>query len=199
MDFSYNTPDTLVTVSGTLLGTISSYLTLPDLLARMAPLCRTLHARYFNSSESQLIWKVIVMMWTTSESYNLHHMQPRLSESLVPPRALRVFPPALYRQIAQEGYLENGAFIMEMWKKLYLEGRATAAQHMEIEGVRASSQDFNQSIYRTLDRRSLDYFWSSNGSETPEAEEYLIFKVAPKSMSELNPRALITSVVIGVF
>jgi len=88
---------------------------------------------------------------------------------------------------------------MEMWKKLYLEGRATAAQHMEIEGVRASSQDFNQSIYRTLDRRSLDYFWSSNGSETPEAEEYLIFKVAPKSMSELNPRALITSVVIGVF
>lgn len=88
---------------------------------------------------------------------------------------------------------------MEMWKKLYLEGRATAAQHMEIEGVRASSQDFNQSIYRTLDRRSLDYFWSSNGSETPEAEEYLIFKVAPKSMSDLNPRALITSVVIGVF
>jgi hypothetical protein len=68
MDFSYNTPDTLVTVSGTLLGTISSYLTLPDLLARVAPLCKTLNARYFNSSESQLIWKVILMMWTTSES-----------------------------------------------------------------------------------------------------------------------------------
>ena len=90
-------------------------------------------------------------------------------------------------------------FIKEMWKKLYLEGRASAPQHLEIEGVRASSQDFNQSIYRTLDRRSLDFFWSSTGSETPEAEEYLIYKVAPKSMSELNPRAFINSVVIGVF
>jgi hypothetical protein len=68
MDFSYNIPDTLATVSGTLLGPISSYLTLPDLLARLAPLCKTLHSRYFNSSESELIWKVIVMMWTTSES-----------------------------------------------------------------------------------------------------------------------------------
>ena len=68
MDFSYNTPETLATVSGTLLGTISSYLTLPDILGRLAPLCKTLHSRYFNSSESQLIWKVILMMWTTSES-----------------------------------------------------------------------------------------------------------------------------------
>ena len=88
---------------------------------------------------------------------------------------------------------------MEMWNKLYLEAHVSAPQHLEIEGVRASSQDYNQSIYRTLDRRSLDFFWSSTGSETPEAEEYLIYKVAPKSMSELNPKALITSVVIGVF
>ena len=43
-----------------------------------------------------------------------------------------------------------------------------ADNHVELEGIKASSYDYNQSIYRTLDRRSLDFFWSSAGSSNEE-------------------------------
>lgn len=66
-----------------------------------------------------------------------------------------------------------------------------------LEGVEASSQDYNQSIHRTLDRMSLDYFWSSKGHDTADANEWLIYKVASnKSATEL---AVINAVVISVF
>ena len=82
--------------------------------------------------------------------------------------------------------------------KLYSEN-GKEKEHLEIEGVKASSQDFNQSIYRTLDRKSLDFFWSSTGSDTNNVDEYLVYKIASASMMDLNPRAIITSIVLASF
>eukprot|EP00347_Sterkiella_histriomuscorum_P017753 403348128 len=69
--------------------------------------------------------------------------------------------------------------------------------HLIIEGVQASSQDYNQSIFRTLDRRSYDYFWSSSGSLNPNDSEWLIYKVA--NLGQNQEKALIHSVIISAF
>lgn len=43
--------------------------------------------------------------------------------------------------------------------------------------LKASSTDYNQSVHRTVNRHDERYFWSSGGSETPDSEEFLDYKV----------------------
>ena len=62
--------------------------------------------------------------------------------------------------------------------------------HLEIRAVKASSQDNDQSIFRTLVRND-NYFWSSTESLTPDANEYLIYS--------LPGRTMVYSVVITVY
>ena len=53
----------------------------------------------------------------------------------------------------------------------------TRRDHLPIEAIRASSQDFNQSIFRTLIRAGDSNFWSSGPSDTPDAREFLVYKI----------------------
>lgn len=54
--------------------------------------------------------------------------------------------------------------------------------HLKIKALEASSQDYNQSIFCTLNRfGATDNFWSSTGSETPDASEYLTYAIADAS------------------
>ena len=62
--------------------------------------------------------------------------------------------------------------------------------HLEIRAVKASSQDNDQSIFRTLVRND-NYFWSSTESLTPDTNEYLIYS--------LPGRTMVYSVVITVY
>ena len=76
-------------------------------------------------------------------------------------------------------------------------------RHLDIAGVKASSQDFNQSIFRTLDRQSLDFFWSSTGSNGANHNEWLLYQIAKPtravSQGSIGERALIHSVVLANF
>ncbi|CDW74589.1 UNKNOWN [Stylonychia lemnae] len=65
-----------------------------------------------------------------------------------------------------------------------------------IEGVESSSQDFNQSIFRTIDKKATHHFWSSTGSSDENDCEYLIYKLAANQSLE---KGLIFSVIISVF
>ena len=58
-------------------------------------------------------------------------------------------------------------------------------KHLKIEAFAASSQDFNQSIYRTLTRAGETNFWSSGPSDTANANEHLIYSVT-NEMRELE-------------
>lgn len=53
--------------------------------------------------------------------------------------------------------------------------------NLQLEGIEASSTDYNQSIFNTLIEKCSKY-WSSRGSETQEAEEYLLFAFKNFSM-----------------
>lgn len=44
-----------------------------------------------------------------------------------------------------------------------------------------SSHDYNQSVFRTVNKSNPDYFWSSSGSPTPNASEWLTYKVSQLS------------------
>ena len=60
----------------------------------------------------------------------------------------------------------------------------TRRKHLRIEGLAASSQDFNQSIYRTLARGGSNNFWSSGPSDTANANEHLIYSVKDETREE---------------
>ena len=41
----------------------------------------------------------------------------------------------------------------------------------------ASSTDFNQTVHRTVNRDDPDQFWSSSGSKTTDANEWLKYYI----------------------
>jgi hypothetical protein len=51
------------------------------------------------------------------------------------------------------------------------------AKRLELMPLAASSTDYNQSVHRTLNFENFKYFWSSKGSETSDAEEWLDYKI----------------------
>ena len=48
---------------------------------------------------------------------------------------------------------------------------------LELIPLDSSSKDYNQSVHRTINRFDDDQFWSSSGSDTPEANEWLTYKI----------------------
>ena len=48
-----------------------------------------------------------------------------------------------------------------------------------LKGIGQSSHDFNQSVYMTLEN-SQSEFWSSTGSETQDANEFLVYELPHK-------------------
>ena len=59
---------------------------------------------------------------------------------------------------------------------------------MKIKAGQASSQDFNQSIFCTLNRfGSLNNFWSSNGSDSPDDNEHLSYSISSDTHSHAPP------------
>ena len=71
-------------------------------------------------------------------------------------------------------------------------------KHLKIEALDASTQDFNQSIYRTLTRQGAHNFWSSGPSDSPEANEHLIYSIAngtPDTQEETKGESAPTQVV----
>ncbi len=60
----------------------------------------------------------------------------------------------------------------------------------KLKAVVASSQDFDQSIYQTL-KPDLATFWSSSGSLTKDATEFLVY--------EMPQRMLVNSVLVRSF
>ena len=49
---------------------------------------------------------------------------------------------------------------------------------LPLESIDSSSHDFNQTVHRTLDERNKDTFWSSAGSKTSQASEWLYYRIA---------------------
>ena len=69
--------------------------------------------------------------------------------------------------------------IMRQLKHYRGQSEVTRRPHLKIKAVHASSQDYNQSIYCTLNRfGATDNFWSSSGSETQDASEHLTYQIA---------------------
>ena len=64
--------------------------------------------------------------------------------------------------------------------------------HIKIKGIRASTQDKEQSIFRTLEREGMYLFWSSIGTKSELDNEFLIYKVC-------DEMAMIHSVTMSVF
>jgi hypothetical protein len=48
---------------------------------------------------------------------------------------------------------------------------------LKLIGIESSSHDFNQTIYRTLDKDNKDSFWSSTGSESQNDNEFLVYRI----------------------
>ncbi|CDW71928.1 UNKNOWN [Stylonychia lemnae] len=73
---------------------------------------------------------------------------------------------------------------------------SSSDKHLMIEGIESSTQDYDQSIYKTVQRLQQDYYWSSTGSGNEQDQEFLIYKLASRNHPE---RALITSIVMSAF
>ncbi len=146
-----------------ILGLICSYMKIQEIVQRVSVLNKRVHRTMIeDKEESEAVWKSIMVNWR-AESQGVRG-------------TLRV-DAAMYKQIADLKALQNAKWVKEI-TMLQREISGPKVEHMEIEGVEASSQDHDQSIYRTLDRKSLDFFWSSTGSESSLANEWLIYKVS---------------------
>ena len=79
--------------------------------------------------------------------------------------------------------------------------------HLKLKAVQASSQDYNQSIFCTLNRfGAMHNFWSSQGSLSPDTNEYLTYQIAgelsqgaPEVAFDLGRTAQIFSFTLAVF
>ena len=59
--------------------------------------------------------------------------------------------------------------------------------HLKLKAGEASSQDFNQSIFCTLNRfGKADLFWSSPGYDTPENNEHLSYSIVGEQSAADN-------------
>lgn len=48
---------------------------------------------------------------------------------------------------------------------------------VELKGLAASSQDYDQSIHCTLDLIDLNTYWSSKGSASKDSTEWLLYQI----------------------
>lgn len=55
--------------------------------------------------------------------------------------------------------------------------QTVSSPYLPLQGVTESSKDYNQSIHRTLDINDEHGFWSSTGSKTQDASEFLLYKL----------------------
>ena len=81
-----------------------------------------------------------------------------------------------------------------------------SATSLPIMPMDQSSCDYNQTVHRTVNKHDPDQFWSSGGSETAEADEWLSYKIpfqaqenSPGKDLSLEGCALITKFSVKVF
>lgn len=48
---------------------------------------------------------------------------------------------------------------------------------IEMIGLRDSTHDYNQTVHLTLDYLNLNSFWSSTGSDSKDASEWLLYQI----------------------
>ena len=166
------------------MGVICSYLTVPEILCRLGTTTKQLVEKVRNDT----LWRILLYRW--SQDGRLHDQfarVPQLANSITHVRLTE----ELFRQISKEKGINTAALVTDLLKgiKVHISSKDN---HLEIEGVQSSTQDFNQSIYRTLDRNSFDFFWSSTGSTTPIDNEWLLYRVS-------NGKALIHSLAFALF
>ena len=66
--------------------------------------------------------------------------------------------------------------------------------------LEASSQDYNQSVHRTVNVSDENQFWSSTGSGTAQANEWLTYKIPMAEIQKgVNGYAVITKFKLKVF
>ncbi|TNV80659.1 hypothetical protein FGO68_gene3198 [Halteria grandinella] len=179
-------------------GVLFPYLSIQDIISVLSQLNRQLHRQILSDPyQSETLWKSLLLGWSssqTSQQRPLVSIQTPLKQKQIQGFALNM---QQFRKIVQCRGLMNAKWIQEAVKcQKALIINQWNKRHLEIEGVKASSQDFNQSIYRTLDRNSLDFFWSSTGSVTTEHTESLVYKI---SQLRGESKALIRSVIIAAF
>jgi hypothetical protein len=88
--------------------------------------------------------------------------------------------------------LEQDQSAISVIKGIYSFLRSFEDIPVNMVGLESSSQDFNQSIHRTLDLENLNTFWSSTGSSTKNECEWLLYQIKESP-------CLISSVMITVF
>jgi hypothetical protein len=50
-------------------------------------------------------------------------------------------------------------------------------KNLQLIPIESSSKDYNQSVHRTINRKCHDQFWSSGPSDSPDANEWLTYKI----------------------
>jgi hypothetical protein len=76
---------------------------------------------------------------------------------------------------------------------LQLKKNFDTSVRIDLHPIGSSSQDYNQSIHRTLNLYDDNQFWSSTGSEDPEKVEWLEYKlekpaaIRKMSLKNFNP------------
>ena len=55
---------------------------------------------------------------------------------------------------------------------------------LELIPLESSSKDYNQSIHRTINKEDPNQFWSSKGSENPDDNEWLEYKIPINNFDE---------------
>lgn len=89
-----------------------------------------------------------------------------------------------------------------MFRLLKINYDKSIGREIKLTPLDSSSKDYNQSVHRTVNRHDQNQFWSSGGSTTPEADEWLTYKIPLASDSQndgLKGYALIRKFVIKIF
>ena len=76
--------------------------------------------------------------------------------------------------------------LYRVFKVLKINYDVSQGRDVELMPLSASSTDFNQSVHRSVNRGDPDQFWSSSGSPSSDANEWLKYKVPIHNFQEIQ-------------
>ncbi|CDW77923.1 UNKNOWN [Stylonychia lemnae] len=165
------------------LGDILQCLELPEII-RFQLTCQDLFHKLKNKNS---IWLSILQSWMQDENHSVV-----IHQNEYIPQILRLNSAQFNKMCKYQSQVYEILMSIHQLTSQCLHSDS----HLMIEGIESSTQDYDQSIMKTVQRHKNDYFWSSEGSKNESDQEYLIYKIASRDQSE---SALITSIVMKVF
>ena len=191
----------LAGLSRVLLAKVGSYLPAKDVLCKLPLVCRRIAVsirredafwKALNSemNEHHMAGKALIDLAYQAKDFErikeLRKVISRIENFILDQQLLNSMkfesPPSPGGELA----LAPPSDLYRVFKVLKINYDVSQGQAVELMPLDASSTDYNQSVHRSVNRDDPDQFWSSAGSPSSDANEWLKYKVPIHNFQEIQ-------------